>query len=770
MRRYPRLNLPLRFLLVFAAGIVCQGAAWGFQPFTVRAIRADGLQRLDLGTVLTYLPVSVGDRINDVTARQSLHSLYESGLFQNVELLRQGNTLVVKLRERPQIADFKIKGNDKVGGDQLKKSLKDVGLTKGELFKRDTLDQLTQELQRQYYANGYYAVDINTKVDKLPNNRVDINVKVGEGDPATIKDINIVGDSAFPEDDLLDQFKLKTPNWWNPFQKTDHYSREQLGGDLESLSSYYQDRGYLKFSVSSVQVALTPDKKDVYITINVDEGDLYKVKGYSFSGNTILNKKFLDQLISTHPGDTFSRKEATDSADRIESALADIGYAFAKVTPQPRVDDGGNLVSLDYSVDPGKRVYVRHIGFSGYGSTNDSTLRREMRQLEAAPFSKSAVERSRVRLARLPFIEDAKVKTTPVPGTDDQVDVDYTVKERQPGSIQFGVGYSGYQGFLISAGITHTNFLGTGNTISLNAQNSQVERAISLSWTDPYFTEDGISQTIDLTYRRDKGVIRFNSGFDTNTIGADVVYGIPLSEYTSLQLGAGASRTALNTFPSYSANEVLNFVLNNGTVYNEYTFKTGISRDTRNRTFFATRGMLDQISLDLQTPVSDLDYYTVSYRHEQYIPLPYDFFIQFNGNIGYINTYGSTKGVPPYENFYAGGPGTVRGFKAGYLGPKDSNGYPYGGTLRTTAETLLVLPLPLVSNNTTTRAGVFFDIGNVFARPGDFQFNQLRQSVGVAFQWFTPIVGLLNLSIGYPIKRLPGDNTQYFQITFGNGF
>lgn len=770
MRRYSKLHLLILYSLVFATGMLWQASAWAFQPYTVHAIRAEGLQRLDLGTVLTYLPLSVGDQVNDTTAAQSLRSLYASGLFQNVELLRQGNTLVVKIKERPQIAAFSIKGNEKVGGKQLKQSLKDVGLTKGQLFKRDILDQLTQQLRQQYYANGYYAVDINTKVTDLPNNRVDIDVKVGEGKPASIKDINIVGNVAFPQDTLLDQFKLKTPEWWNPFQSSDHYSRPDLGEDLETLSSYYQDRGYLKFNVASVQVALTPDKKDVYITINVDEGAPFKVEGYRFSGNTILNAKFLDQLVSTHPGDTFSRKQATDSSDRIESSLADIGYAFAKVTPEPMISDSGKQVSLVYQVNPGKRVYVRHITFSGYGTTNDSTLRREMRQLEAAPFSKSAVERSRVRLARLAFISDVQVQTTPVPGTNDQVDINYAVKERQPGSIQFGIGYSGYQGFLISAGITHTNFLGTGDTVSLNAQNSQVERAISLSWTDPYFTENGISQTVDLNYRRDKGVIRFNSGFDTNTLGANLIYGIPLSEYTTLRLGGGASRTAITTFPAYSANEVLKFVIDNGSVFNEYTFKTGISRDTRNRTFFASRGMLDQLNLDVQLPFSDLDYYTINFQHEEYFALPYNFFIQFNGNIGYINTYGSTNGVPPYENFFAGGPGTVRGFKSGYLGPKDSNGYPYGGTLRTTAETLLVVPLPIVSNNTTTRAGVFFDIGNVFAQPQDFQFSQLRQSVGVAFQWFTPIVGLINLSIGYPIKRFPGDNSQYFQFTFGNSF
>lgn len=770
MCRNTKLHPLLRCALILFAGLFWTVTAWAFQPFTIHSIRAEGLQRLDLGTVLTYMPLTVGDQATNATVASSMKSLYASGLFQNVEMLRQGNTLVVKVKERPQIAKFSIKGNDKIGGKQLKKSLKQVGLVSGGLFKRDVLEQLTHELREQYYANGYYAVDIKTKITKLPNNRVDVHVQVGEGKPAKIVAINIVGNSAFPQHTLLDQMSLQPSHWWHPFQSSDHYSRQKLSDDLEALSSYYMNRGYLEFNVASVQVALTPDKKSVYITVNVDEGHRYRVKNYSFSGNTILNQQFLKQLVSTHPGDVFSRQKATDSANRIEAALADIGYAFAKVTPLPERTSSNHQVKINYQIKPGQRVYVRHITFSGYGHTDDSTLRREMRQLEAAPFSKSAVERSRVRLARLPFVENVKVKTTRVPGSKDQVDINYALTERQPGSIQLGVGYSGYQGFLISAGITHTNFLGTGDTVNLNISNSQVERAISLGWTDPYFTEDGISQSVNVFYRRDKGVIRFNSGFDTNAIGASLVYGIPLSEYTTLRLGAGVSRTAMTTFPAYSADQVLQFVLENGSVFNEYTFKTGITRDTRNRTFFATRGMLDQLNLNVQMPFSDLDYYSVDFQHQQYFPLPWKFFVEFNGHIGYINHYGSTKGVPPYENFFAGGPGTVRGFKAGYLGPKDSNGYPYGGTLLTSAETQLVLPLPIISNNTTTRTGLFYDIGNVFAKPGDFRVGQLRQSVGIAFQWFTPIVGLINLSLGYPIKREPGDNTAYFQITFGNNF
>ncbi|MDN5872979.1 MAG: outer membrane protein assembly factor BamA [Sinobacteraceae bacterium] len=770
MRRKTKLPYLKPYLLILTVTLLWQVTALAFQPFTVQHIHVDGLQRLGVGTVLSYLPVAVGDQMNDSTAQQAIRSLYSSGFFDTVDLSRQGQTLVVKVKERPQIAKFKMDGNKQISGDQLKKSLKQAGLVVGKLFKRDVLDAFTHELRQQYYANGFYDVFIKTKVTPESNNRVDIHIQVGEGDAATIKSIHIVGNAAFPESKLLDQMKLKPSNSWNPFQKSDHYSRHVLLGDLEALNSYYMNRGYLRFSIPSVEVALTPDKKHVYITINVEEGDVYTVSGFGFSGNTIFNTNFVSDLVSTKKGDTFSLKKATDSSDRIESMLSNLGYAFAKVTPHPDIDEADRTVKIVYDVTPGKRVYVRHINFSGYGTTRDSTFRREMRQLEAAPFSKAAIERSRVRIARLPFVSNVTVNTTPVPGTDDQVDVNYGITQRQPGSIQLGVGYSGYQGFLISAGITHTNVFGTGDTISLNAQNSIVERAISLQFTDPYFTKDGISQTVSLFFRRDKGVIRFVSGFNTNTFGGALIYGIPLSEFTTLRLGGGISETAITSFPTFASTEVLRFVLNNGTLFHNYTLKTGISRDTRNRTFFATRGMLDMIDLDITGPGSDLLYYTAIFRHLQYIALPWNFLIRLNGDVGYTHPYGDTAGVPPWQNFFGGGPRSVRGFKAGYLDPKDSNGYPYGGTFETTLQTELVLPIPLLTNNTTTRTSVFFDIGNVFARPGDFQFNKLRQSVGIDIKWFTPVVGLLDISLGYPIKSELGDNKQIFQFTLGSAF
>lgn len=758
-------------LKISAIGLLMlAGRAWAFEPFVIREIRAEGLERLEIGTVLTYLPLSVGDELNNNTSRQAIRALYSSGLFQDVQLSQDGNALVIVVKERPAITTFKIEGNEKVGGDDLKKSLKDIGLTDGELFKRELLDGVEQELRRQYYANGYYDVDIKTTVTEEPNNRVSLLVKVTEGKVTRIKDITILGNKDFTADELREQFKLEGTNWM-PFQSSDKYSKQQLGGDLEALQSFYQDRGYLKFGINSVQVQLTPDKQDIYITVNLEEGKIYKVKDFRFTGETIINQDFLKLLIATKAGDVFSRKLATESAGRIEAALSDIGYAFAKVTPVPELDDEKLEVSVNYVIDAGKRAYVRRITFTGHGSTNDETLRREMRQLEAAPFSKSVVERSRVRLARLPFIEEAEVETKPVPGSDDLVDIAFKVRERPPGSVQFGVGYSGSQGFLITGQLTHTNFLGTGNRVDLSVENNSNSQSVNLGWTDPYFTEDGIAQSVNVFYRKSDSLIRLSSGFNSNSLGATLTYGIPLSEYTSFRAGLGIESTSIETFPASSSNEVLTFVVRNGSKFLQYQIRTGLTYDTRNRTFFADRGSYHSLALDVNVPGSDLEFYTLGYKAQQYVPLFYKFFLEVNGNANFVDTYGNTTDVPPYENYFGGGARTVRGFRDGSLGPLDTPfGNPYGGKLRTTLQTELIIPTPFETDNKSTRVSLFYDIGQVFADADQFSVDELRQSAGLSFAWFTPFLGLLELSYAYPLNEDINDRVDRFQITFGSGF
>lgn len=754
--------------LTAAVALLLAGQAFAFDAFTIKEIRAKGLERLDIGTVLTYLPLSVGDELNDSTSRQAIRSLYATGLFQDVQLEREGQALVIVVKERPAITTFKIEGNEKIGGDELKKSLKDLGMADGELFKRELLDQVEQELRRQYYANGYYDVAIATKVTDESNNRVTVNIKVTEGKVTKIKDINLIGNKAFKTADLLAQFKLERTNWM-PFQKTDRYSKQQLGGDLEALQSYYQDRGYLKFDVRSVQVALTPDKESIYVTVNVDEGSIYKVKDHKFSGETVLNETFLNVLLSTPNGSTFSRKEATESSNRIEAALSDIGYAFAKVTPIPDVDEDKKQITINYYIEPGKRAYVRRINFSGYGTTNDETLRREMRQLEAAPFSKSAVERSRVRLTRLPFVEEAEVETKPVPGSDDLVDIAFKIKERAPGSVQFGVGFSGSQGFLINGSLTHTNFLGTGDRVELAVDHNAVSKSVNLSLTNPYFTADGISQTVGMTYRNSKSVIRYASGFNSNVLSANLTYGIPLSEFAALRLGGAVEETALDTFAT-SSDQINQFVHESGTLFTEFKLRTGISRDTRNRTFFANYGSLHEFNLDIAVPGSSIKYYTMSYRAQAYQPLLWKFLLEANGSVGYVNTFAGSHNVPPYENFFAGGSRTVRGYRDGELGPRDSYNNPYGGKFRTTAQMNMIIPMPIETDGKSTRMALFYDLGNVFAERNDFTVSQLRHTAGLDFQWFTPFLGLLDLSYAFPLNEKTGDRIERFQINFGTGF
>lgn len=761
--------MPFRTLRLWTplAALCFAASALAIEPFTISEIRAEGLQRLDIGTVLSYLPLAPGDQLNDQTSRQAIRALYASGLFQDVELARDGTALVVRVSERPAIAKFEIEGNEKIGGDELKESLKQLGLAEGEPFKRALLDQVEQELRRQYYANGYYDVGIETEVKETGANRVNIKTKVTEGKVTRIREINIIGNKSFDKATLLSQLKLEKTDWV-PFQTSDRYSKQQLLGDLESLTSYYQDRGYLKFNIASVQVALSPDKEAIYITLNLEEGEVYTVKDRRFSGETVIEPEFLERLVSTPPGSIFSRKEATESANRIEAALADIGYAFAEVTPLPEVDEEKREVSLNYFVQPAKRAYVRRINFSGHASTNDETLRREMRQLEAAPFSKSAVERSRVRLARLPFLEEVEVDTRPVPGTDDLVDVDFKVKERPPGSVQFGVGYSGASGFLVTGNVTHTNVFGTGNRVAVEVDNNSISRRFSFSWQDPYFTEDGVSQTWSLFYRQTDAISRtISSGFSLNTVGFNLTYGLPVSEYSTVRAGFGIEDTALTTFPNSSLN-IIRFAVENGTRYMTYELRTGFTRDTRNRVFFADRGTLNQLDLDVVIPGSDLEYYRALYRHQQYVPLLFGSFIEFNGRLGLMDGYGDTD-PPPYENFLAGGTRTVRGFRESSLGPREGD-IPIGGRFQTAMQTEVIVPTPLESDGKSTRASLFYDVGNVYAAPEDFSFGELRQAAGVAFTWYTPFLGILDLSYAFPLDDETGDRTDRFQITFGTPF
>ncbi|WP_423820786.1 outer membrane protein assembly factor BamA [Salinisphaera sp. SPP-AMP-43] len=770
-------------LVVYAAGAWAQS-----YDFQIANIKVEGVKRLEPGTVLTYLPVSVGDRMSEIRAQQSIRALYDSGLFENVALDRQGDTLVVNVAERPEIASFKIEGNKAIGGDKLKDALKKQGLAQGELYKRSLVDSLQQELQRQYYANGYYSVKIDTNIKKLGNNRVAIDIKVHEGPVASIKDINIIGNREFSDEQLKSAFKLKShqPFYAHPlsfWKHPDRYSREKLVGDLESLNSYYQNRGYLKFDVTSVQVSLSPDKRNVFITINVDEGSQYKISDYKFAGDMIVPEATLERLVQVDKGQVFSRKEVQDSSDAISSGLADFGYAFADVRPLTKIDEDNKTVDLTFFVNPGKRTYVRQIVFNGNAKTNDQTLRREMRQFEGAPYSRRAIQRSRTRLARLTFLQDVQVDTKKVPGSDDLVDINYDVTERAAGQINAGVGYSDSEGFLINGGVKHTNFRGTGDTIQVNASTNEYTKSVSGSFTDPYFTAEGVSRTISAFYRKTDQLYSSSSSYDINSFGAAMTFNFPITEYSTLRAGIGAEQNEIqNVYDSDGelgvSDEVARFVRENGRTANTYELRTGFDRDTRNRTYFATRGSDTQLLFNIKGPGSDLEYYKASLEHERYfrvgswIPKLSDkVVLQVNGKVGQTDTWGDGSDVPPYDNFFAGGAQSVRGFESGGLGPQDSYDNAYGGQFLTTLQTNLVIPTFLKSDNKTTRLSVFYDMGNAYRNVGDFDASEMGHSAGVAFDWFTPFFGLLRVSYApYVDKARDEDEVNRFQFSFGANF
>jgi len=762
--------------------------AWaqGQYDFRVDDVQVQGVQRLEPGTVLTYLPLAVGDRFSEARAQQSIRALYDTGLFENVSLERQGNTLIVDITERPEIATFTITGNKKIGGDQLKDALKEQGLAQGELFKRSLVDQLDQELRRQYYANGYYSVAIDTKISELDNNRVGIDITVKEGEVASIKDINVIGNSDFTDEELKDVFELKSsaPRYTHPltfWRSPDRYSREKLLGDLESLNSFYQNRGYIRFSVSSIQVSLSPDKRNIFLTVNVDEGARYTIDSYQFAGDLIVPETSLQRLVTVKDGETFARSEVDASANNISSGLADFGYAFADVDPLTRIDDDAKTVDLTFFIDPGKRTYVRQITFTGNEKTNDETLRREMRQFEGAPFSRRGVERSRTRLARLPFMQDVQVNTDKVAGSDDLVDVDYSLTERAAGTLQFGVGFSDAQGFLINGSVSHSNFRGTGNTLTLRAETNDYAKSVGASWTDPYFTDEGVSRTISAFYRNTDQLIRIGSGFDLNSIGGAITFGLPITEYSRLRAGLGVETNEINSAVNRNGEQVLSdelskFIDENGKDATTYELQTGWSRDTRNRTFFATRGSNTELQFNIKGPGSDLEYYDTSLEHQRYfligewLPgLSDKFVLQVDGRVSQTDIWGTGEDVPPYDNFFAGGSRSVRGFSNGGLGPRDSFDNPYGGQFLTTLQSELVIPTFLESDNKSTRLTAFYDMGNVYEQASDFDTGELRSSAGVAFYWFTPFFGLLRVSYAAYVDDQEDDEVDRFQFSFGVG-
>src|SRR5512139_3166503 len=531
--------------------------------FTVGDIRIEGLARISEGTVYNYLPVNIGDRLDQRRIDEALRALYATGFFRDVEMRRDGGTLVIAVLERPSIESFRIEGNKDIKSEDLEKSLRNVGLARGKTYNQSTLDEVTRYLTDQYYSRGKYGVQVDTKVEEVSGNRVRIAVDIKEGKRSKIRQINIVGNEAFDDEELLDQLKLQTPNWLSWYRSDDRYSREELSGDIEKLRSYYLDRGYANFEVDSTQVAIAPDREDIFITMNVKEGEVYRISDVKIAGNLVVPEDELKGLVQVRRGDIYSQRMLTSTTEFMKMRLGLDGYAFAKVDPVPQENPETKEIAITFLVDPGNRAYVRRINFNGTTSINDDVLRREMRQMEGGFLSNAAVDRSKLRLQRLPYIEKVEVETTPVPGSPDLVDVDFEIKEGLPGQFSGGIGYSESQSVLLNGSFVHSNFMGTGNRVAAELNAGQYAQVYSLSHTDPYTTIDGISRTVSASYRSATQYTSASSDFETDTGTVGVDYGWPISEFQSLRVGLAAQRSDLLTDPNGSAQEASRWVQNN---------------------------------------------------------------------------------------------------------------------------------------------------------------------------------------------------------------
>ena len=770
-------------------------------PFVVQDMRVEGLQRISEGTVFNYLPINIGDTVDHIRVREAIRSLYDQGLFDDIELRRDGNVLVIAVRERPSIESFEIDGNKDIKTEDLMESLRGVGLAKGRTFDRSTLDNVQMFLREQYYDRGKYGVLVTTDVQERPNNTVRVKIEVKEGERAKIRQVNVVGNRAFSNGEIRDDFNLDTANWLSWIRQDDRYEKQGLEGDLETLRSFYMDRGYADFRVESTQVAISPNKKDIYVTITINEGEMYTVSDVKLVGEMVIPEAYLRGMVLAQPGSVFNLNLLTRSSELMSLRLGEQGYANAEIEPVPELDREKKEVSITFFVDPKSRVYVRRINFKGVDQVDDEVLRREMRQLEGAYLSNILIDRSRVRLQRLPYIEKVEVENSPVPGSPDLVDVDFDLEYRMPGQFSGGLGYSASQKLILNGSIVHTNFLGTGNRVALNVNSGRFSKLYSISHTDPYRTMDGVRRTLGVNFR---DITQFTSGasdFSTTTAGASVDYGYPISEYQTLSFGLSFQHSELLSSTS-STQQAQTWVLNNGSTFLEDTgagviffgtiFDTvellaGWTFDSRNRALFATRGTRQQFFLSYALPGSEVEFYTARFNLTKYFPITSRWIVRFNTELAFGEGLNATTALPPYKQFFGGGPESVRGFKESYLGPRDSFGNPYGGNVLVASQLELILPLP-AKWASQARASLFYDVGNVF-NSGEVAFtdrlgspvlyepdiDNLRSSVGIGVQWLAPL-GLFRFSYAFPLNeyegndRFYGDQVERFQFSIGQAF
>ncbi|NOX67724.1 MAG: outer membrane protein assembly factor BamA [Gammaproteobacteria bacterium] len=781
-------------------------AVFGFgqvlaEEFVVGDMRVEGLQRISEGTVFNYLPINVGDRVDDLRIQEAIRTLYEQSLFDDIEMRRDGTTLIVAVRERPSIEDFNIEGNKDIKTEDLMDSLRGVGLARGRTFDRSVLDNVAMFLREQYYDRGKYAVVVDTEVVDRPNNTVRVNINVKEGDRARIRQVNVVGNHTFEDAEVRKGFELDTANWLSWFRQDDRYAKEALSGDLETLRSFYMNRGYADFRVESTQVAISSNKKDIYVTINVHEGERYTISEVKLVGKMVVPEGQLQRLVLAKPGDIFNLNMLTSSAELMSFRLGEEGYANAEIEPVPELDHEKKETAVTFYVDPQSRVYVRRINFRGVDEVDDEVLRREMRQAEGAYLSNRLIDRSKILLQRLPYIEKVEVENSPVPGSPDLVDVDFDLSYRMPGQFSGGLGFSQSQGLILNGSIVHTNFLGSGNRVALQLNSGRFSKLYSLSHTDPYRTINGVSRTVSVNYRDITQFVSAASDFSTTSLGLTLNYGYPISDYQRLSFGVNYQGNELLS-STRSTQQAQDWVLNNGspfrqtasngveffgTDFTSIELVAGWSFDSRNRSLFATRGSRHQIFASMTGPGSDVEFWTARYNFTKYVPIYGPWALRANAELAIGEALGSTTALPPFKQFFGGGPLTVRGYKESWLGPRDSFARPYGGNVLVASQLELIIPLP-DKFASQARASIFYDIGNVFntgevafldklGSPVQYKpdFNELKTSVGLAVQWLAPL-GLFRFSYAFPLNEFKGNDRFYkdqlerFQFSIGQAF
>ncbi len=743
--------------------------ALAIQPFVVKDIRVEGVQRTEAGTVFTYLPVKVGERIDDDKAAQAVKALYATGFYADVRIEADGDVLVVSVQERPAIASIDVEGAKEFTKDNLKDGLKQAGIAEAKIYDKSLLDRAEKELKRQYTSRGFYSSKVRTTVTPLERNRVALRFDIEEGEITRIADINIIGAKDFSERQLLREMQLTTPGWLTWITKDDQYSKQKLTGDLESLRSFYLNRGYLESNIDSTQVSITPDREKIYITIALTEGPVYRLGEIKFSGDLIVPERELRELVAMNPGDTFSRERVIESVKRITDRLSNDGYSFANVNPVPDVDREKRVAGFTFFVDPGRRVYVRRVNIVGNSRTQDAVIRRELRQLEGSWYSLEKIARSKERLQRLGYFSEVNVETPPVAGTTDQVDVVVSVTEKNTGSLNFGVGYSQADKLTVSASVSQANIFGSGNQLAFQVNSGSVNQVYAVTYVNPYWTVDGIAAGIDV-FRRNVDTSSLSvSAYQTKSTGAGVNFGIPLTEYDTVRLGFTAENTKLTLDPVLAPPRYLDFVNLFGEETTTFRTNLAYARDSRDSLTYPTRGWLTEVTLEVGTPPGDLKYYRASLQ-QQYLWTPARIgWLTFlmNAEFGYADGYGG-KPLPFFKNFYAGGVGSVRGFEAASLGPRDLNGDVLGGNRRVIGNLEMLFPMPGMKDK-SVRLSAFVDAGNVWGAEEKVSGSDIRAAAGIAMSWDSP-VGPLKFSLSQAIKSQEGDKIERFQFQLGRIF